>query len=387
MKSAWQSWVQRQQARFSFRRGVNLARQENLSGAIAAFTDALANHLKPEEIYLKRGIIHWRKENAQAALADFNQAIALSPYDPRAYGNRGLVRYHLGDVEGALADWAIALHYRPEDPTVRYNRGLLYTQQGKPESALADFDIALRKNPLLAEAYLHRGRIKHDLGDLAGAVKDWELALCNDLRLEEAHTRLMKLRHASQDATLTRQIAAVLPPGFTLKIEQRHDLLILTLHRPLGAPVNYFKLPNVLRETLISLQIPEARKFRLLAQAGDSTLAEWDQTYGIYDRIPCPPTHWRAALATTLLLFPPFGILALVYAVQVRQAYKQGDYPIAVRASQAAKKLCLSSGALMGLMLFLLAGYGVYTHVEVKYPNPSAKTALLPKALPAEEKL
>ncbi len=97
---------------------------------------------------------------------------------------------------------------------------------------------------------------------------------------------------------------------------------------------------------------------------------------GIYDKAPCPPARWRDAVATTVLLFPPFGVLALVLAAQVKPAYRRGDYPIAARASQAVRKLCLSSGAIMGMMLFGLASYGVYTYVEGEYPNPAAKTAM-----------
>ncbi|NER78272.1 MAG: tetratricopeptide repeat protein [Leptolyngbya sp. SIO1D8] len=382
-----QSWLQSQQGKYLLRRGMNLMQQGNVSAAIATFTDALSKHAQPEEAYLKRGIAYWQQEAFDTALADFEQVIALCPQDARAYNYRGLVRYQLGDEAGALDDWAIALQHQPNHATVRYNRGLVHVQRQQYEEALVDFDIALDQNPLLAEAYLHRGKVKHQLGDMTGAVKDWELALCNDLRLEEAHHLLVRLRQDTADETLCHQFLDLLPEGCSVKLEQQGSLLMLSLHRAVGTPINYFKFPNVLRERLIELEIPEARRFRLVAKAGDSSLAEWDQTYSIYDKAPCPPTHWRAALATTLLLFPPFGIIALVYSAQVRQAYKRGDYPIAARASHAAKKLCLSSGAIMGLMLFGLASYGVYTHVEIEYPNPSAKTALISESESSEDKL
>jgi len=382
-----QSWVRSQQGKYLFRRGTNLMRQGNTTAAVTALTAALPWHLQPQEVYLKRGTVYLQQSAFEQALADFNQAIALAPQDARSYGHRGLVRYQMGDVEGALADWAIALEFQPTDATIRYNRGLVLAQQQQHEAALTDFEIALEKNPLLAEAYLHRGKAKQQLGDLSGAVKDWELALCNDLRLEEAHHLLVRTRQATEKESLQHHFINLLPEGFTLQVEQRASLLVLSLHRPLGAPINYFQLPNVLRDRLVALQLPEVRRFRLIAKAGDDSPTEWDQTYGIYDKAPCPPARWSAAFITTLLLFPPLGVLALVYASQVKPAYQRGDYPIAARASHAVKKLCLSSSAIMGLMLFGLASYGVYTYVEGEYPNPAAKTAIARQANPNEDKL
>ncbi len=375
-----QSWMRSQQGRYLFRRGSNLLQQGDVGAAITVLTEALAKHLKPEEIHLKRGMAHWQRLDFKAALADFDAAIALCPHDARAYSYRGLVRYQLDDEAGALADWAIALRYQPEEPTVRYNRGLIYASQQQYAEALADFDVALQKNPLLAEAYLHRGKVKQQLGDITGAVKDWELALCNDLRLEEAHHLLVQLHQHVQDETLQRYFQDLLPEGASLQAEPQGSLLTLTLHRVVGTPINYFQLPNRLRTRLVELQLPDVRRFRLVAKAGNSSLAEWDQTYGIYDKEPCPSPHWRAALASTFLLFPPFGVVALVYAAQVKQAYQRGDYPIAARASFIVKRLCLSSGAAMGLLLFVLASYGVHTFVESKDYNPAAKPALVSKS-------
>lgn len=377
MRQLFHAWLQNQQGKYWLRRGISLTQQGNTTAAITALTKALSRHRNPGEIHLKRGIAYWQQQAFAAALADLDQAIALCPHSVQAYGYRGLVRYQMDDEAGALNDWAIALHHHPNDPTVRYNRGLVYAQKQQYEEALTDLNIALEKNPLLAEAYLHRGKVKHHLGDLSGAAKDWELALCNDLRLEEAHQLLVKLHQNTADETLRAQFSDLLPERCAVTVEQQGHLLVLSLHRPVGTPINYFKLPNALREHLMELQLPEVRRFRLISKAGESSLSEWDQTYGIYDKAPCPPTHWRAALAATLLMFPPIGIVALVYSAQVRQAYQRGDYPIATRASYTAKKLCLSSGAIMGLMLFFLASYGIYTHVEGEYPNPAAKTALL----------
>jgi tetratricopeptide (TPR) repeat protein len=382
-----QSWVRRQQGRYLLRRGLNLMQQGDIDAAIASLTRAIAHHPLTAEVYLKRSIAYFQMEAFELALADLNQAVALDSRNAQAYGYRGLVRYQMDDEVGALADWETALTLQPKDSDIRYNRALVFAHKGDHEAALADFDIAIAQNPLLAEAYLHRGKVKQALGDVPGAVKDWEIALCNDLRLSEAHQLLVKNQESADSLSLQEQFADVLPEGFSITAEQQGSLLILKLHRPVGTPVNYFKLPNVLRDRLVELQIPTVRRFRLIAKAGESSLSEWDQTYGIYDKAPCPSAHWRDAMATTLLLFPPLGIVALVLAAQVEPAYKRGDYPIAARASKAVRKLCLSSGAIMGVMLFGLASYGIYTNVEGEYPNPGAKTAFIERSESNSKKL
>lgn len=371
-------WLQHQQARLALRRGLTYLRKDNFPKAIAAFDAAILHHPDPGRILRQRAKVHWQRGDGAAAEADYNQALGLNPADGLAYGSRGLLRYEQGDEAGALADWAQALQVDPKNATVYYNRGLLYAQTQQPEAALADFDRAIALQPLLAPAYLHRGKVRYSLGDEAGAMADWELALCNDLRLEEASQWLQTLRQAAHRETLAQDVATVIPDHITLEAELRHDTLRLSLRRPVGTPVNYFALRDRLRDRLVELQLPRIRRFQLLGWAGDATLADWNQTYAVYDRAPCPPTYWRAALASTLLLFPPCGVVALIYAAQVRQAYRRGDYPLAAQASQTVKGLCLSSGAIAGLLLFCLLGYGVYTQVELTDPSPLAKTALLP---------
>ena len=387
MSRLLQSWAQQQQGRFLLRRGLNFAQQGNYHAAIQSLTGALSNHPQPTTILLQRGKVYLQQDLYTEALTDFNQVIALDPDQAAAYGHRGLVRYQLGDEAGALTDWATSLKLNPNDATVRYNRGLVMAQHGRYQAALEDLNIALVQNPLLAEAYLHRGKIREHLGDKVGAVKDWEIALCNDLRLSEAQQLLVQTQTQVNALTLQDQLQDLLPSGLTLATEHQGNLLTLRLHRSVGTPVNYFQLPNALRDRLSELQLPEVRRFRLIAKAGDSSLSEWDQTYGIYDKAPCPSPHWRDAVATTLLLFPPFGVLALVLAAQVKPAYHRGDYPVAARASKAVRKLCLSSGAIMGVMLFGLASYGVYTYVEGEYPNPAAKTAMTEPLEPSEKPL
>ena len=371
-------WLQQQRARFCLRRGLAYLRKDNFPKAIALLSEAIAAHPTPALVYRHRARVHWQRGHLSAAQTDLDQAIALDPQDALAYGGRGLLRYQQGDRDGALADWDQALQGNTHNATVYYNRGLLYAQEQQWTAALADLDAAIALQPLLAEAYLHRGKVHQALGDLDSAIRDWKLALCNDLRLDEARQCLQSLRQESVNQDLCETLQSAIPPEAVLNLTVRHDTLTLELHRPVGTPINYFTLPDRLRDCLVALQLPRLRRFHLMARAGEATLAEWNQTYQIYDRVPCPPTHWRAALASTLLLCPPFGVVALIYAAQVRQAYRRGDYPLAAKASQTVRGLCLGSGAIAGLLLFILMGYGIYTQVDMNTPNAPAKAALLP---------
>jgi tetratricopeptide (TPR) repeat protein len=282
-------WLQHQQARLALRRGLAYLRKDNFPKAIAALTDAIAHHPNPARVLRQRAQVHWQRGDTSAARADYDQALTLNPQDCLAYGSRGLLRYGQGDEAGALADWHQALHIDPQNATVYYNRGLLYAQTQRWERALADLDQAIARQPLLAAAYLHRGKVRYQLGDAPGAVEDWEMALCNDLRLDEASQWLQTLNQEAQRQTLIQQLAVALPPEFAIEADISGDTLRLSLHRPLGTPVNYFALRDTLRDRLVELELPEVRRFQLTGKAGEATLAEWNQTYAIYDRLPLPP--------------------------------------------------------------------------------------------------
>lgn len=368
------SWLQRQRARLALRRGLAHLRKGHDQAAIAALTQALIAHPHPGMVYRQRAMAYRHQEQWAAALADYERAIVVDPQDTVAYGSRGLLRYEQGDRDGAMADWDKALTLDPTNATVRYNRGLVYAQGRQLTAALGDLDAALAQNPLLAEAYLHRGQVRYDLGDTEGAIQDWELALRNDLRLEMAQERLLHLAQAARQETVCQHIAAALPPAITVGVETQGDKAVLSLHRPVGTPVNYFTLPQSLRPPLIALQLPQVRRFQILGRAGDASLAEWNQTYGLYDQLPCPAPRWRR-VAAAVALCPPVGLVAVVYAAQVHPAHRRGDYPLALRLSQTVRGLCFSSGAIAVALLVGVMSYGIY-RLEANPPTP-------PKALPA----
>jgi len=378
MAHRWRHWYITQQARYRYRRGLAQLRKGHLSAACALLAAALPHHPRPALVHNLLGQAHWQDQNFDAALHHFTTAIAHAPTWAEAYGNRGLLHYHCDRPHQALADWDAGLRHQPQHPLLHYNRGLLHMQQNQPAAALADFDQAIASNPNLAEAYLHRGNLRARQGQADAAAQDWELALCNDLNLVPARRQLAAAFAQRRNHHLAARLQAALNlPEVGLEVEVRGDCLDMTLHRPPGVGVNYFTLPERLGHLLAEGLLPAVQTLQLVGRVVDPAAArstaghgppgspaptapsavEWRQTYALYQRQPCPPAHWRWVGCTTLL-FPPLGLAALIYALVLKAAYRQGDYPAARRASITVLALCRLGVGAAGAVAALVVGYG-----------------------------
>ena len=384
-------WWHHQEARYRYRQGLTLSRQGAYGAAIAKFSRALCHHPQPTAILVARGLIHLQQGDLPTALADLDRAIALDPTHSKAYGNRGLIRAQLGDEAGALDDWQTALVHRPGYAEARYNRGLLFANQKNYAIALTEFDQALDANPNLAEAYLHRGNVRSEMGDRDGATKDWQLALLNDLSLDAAKHRLLALHRESQDHRITQRLQHALNDhnhSLTLHIERQGPQLNLYIHRARGIAINYQKLSQVLQTELIRLDLGWVERFHIIGRMGDSGLADWDRVYRLYENQPCPPAHWRLALITTFLLFPPFGIPALLYASQINTLYRKGHYQAAISASKTVRWIYWISVWIAGLIAAVVVSYGIWLLLKNNMaptkasPLPTTTSELIPLLFP-----
>lgn len=378
-----QDWVLRQQARYRYRRALDQVRKGNLGVAMEALSLALDHHPHPATVHNTWGRTCWQAGDTAGALAHFTQATLQDPGYGAAYSNRGLLYYKTGDSVRALEDWHTALQCQPHNALIHYNRGLLYEQQHNLEAALADLNQAIQYDPNLAEAYFHRGNLKDRLGDRPGAIRDWELALCNDLNLTQARQKLLLAQQHNRDSHLADKLRVALNLN-SLRITARiqADQLHITVERPKGLGINYFTLPNDIRLQLVSWDLPGVRTFRLVGKVADQTLLEWQQVYNLYQGQPCPPAHWFAACLTTLLIFPPLGIPALVYAFNLRRAYRRGDYQTAQQASNTIKALCRLGGLITGTVLAMVLGYelshGVGTLLKSRSIAPQSRLMTSP---------
>lgn len=351
-------WFLKQHARYRYRRALDQVRKGNLGIALETLPGVLDHHPFPADIHVALGKTHWQAGQPEAALDHFTQAISADPANVKAYGNRGLLHYHQGQDKKALEDWNQALNHQPNNALIHYSRGLLYLHQERYQEALADFDQAITTNPNMAEAYLHRGNLRDHLGDWAGAVHDWELALCNDLNLSQARDKLQEAKKAYREHDLSRRIKAGLEfERVEVEAEQQGDAIQINIYRPLGVGINYFTLPDQVRKLLSAWQIMGVRRFHIMARVTDQDVVEWQGSYALFQGQPCPPARWRSVLLTTFLIFPPLGILALVYAINLKQAYRRGDYLTALRASRTIQALCRAGGVTTLTLMILLSGY------------------------------
>ncbi|NJM98875.1 MAG: hypothetical protein HC800_18510 [Phormidesmis sp. RL_2_1] len=222
--------------------------------------------------------------------------------------------------------------------------------QGHHSRALADLDTAIQHHPTMVLAYLQRGNLRHQLGDIPGAVSDWEIAVCNDFSLEDAKQKLANVQQANADAKLSAILAAPLAAkGLRVEVTHSSSQLVIHTHRHLGTGINYYTLPELIREHLVPLHLPDISKFQLIGHLAEAKCPEWKQSYDLYKGQPCPPSNWQAAFST-LVVFPPFGIPAFIQAAQVANFYKRGQYLEALSASKSVKGLCVAGSITLGFL-------------------------------------
>ncbi|PZV08844.1 MAG: hypothetical protein DCF32_03810 [Leptolyngbya sp.] len=366
-------WLRRQQARYRHRQALTQIRKGNVEVALTLLPQVLDHSPYPADIHIELGKAHWQRGDTTAALEHFSKAIDLDPASVRAYGNRGLLHCQQGRDNLALADWHQALQHQPGHALIHYNRGLLHFRQQNYTAALADFDAAIAANPNLAEAYLHRGHTYEQLDQPTAAAHDWELALCNDLNLDQARLKLHHFQQMHRDRTLSQRLQAELGlRRIIVEAEYQDDRLRIQIYRPVGVGLNYFTLPDQIRALLISWQMDDVYSFDLTGQVQDQSVVEWRGHYKVFQGQPCLPAWWRRVLLTAFVIFPPLGIPALACAMNLRQAYQQGDYLSALRASRAIHGLCRTGGIISFTLVTLLGGYWGYQRL---YGPPAASAA------------
>ncbi|MEO0757913.1 MAG: tetratricopeptide repeat protein [Cyanobacteria bacterium J06648_16] len=367
-------WYRQQAAKLAYRHGCTYARQENHARAIATFTRVLTSHPDPAKVYTTRGLSYQKQGNKAAALQDFNTALAIDANQAQAYGNRGLLRYETGDRAGALADWATALVQSPNCPEIYYNRALLHIESQNYDAAMGDLNQAIALNPNTAEFYFHRGNLQERLGNIAGAVEDWRIAACNDLSFEETQTKLAQHQEKVALPTITQALKqAFAELQLSVRVQQNEQCLAISIHREVGVGISYYRLPELIREVLVPLELPDFTQFELIGRVGDIQRAEWSQKYDLYKGQPCPPSNWQSALSA-FVTCPPFGLTALIYALQVQSFYKRGAYPDALRASKTVRQLSHAGVGILCALTMIPLSYTAYTALRAE-PTPPQRTA------------
>ncbi|MEO0350792.1 MAG: tetratricopeptide repeat protein [Cyanobacteria bacterium P01_A01_bin.15] len=364
-----QSWYARQQVRLVYRRGQILARQGNHQRAIAVLSKALVNHPDTAAIYVSRGLSHRELGQLEQAYQDFTTAIDCAANPAIPYFQRGRLAETQGKLTEALGDWKQAIVANPNYAEAHHQLGGIQYKTNDFPAALASLDRALDLNPNLAQAYLTRGYVRQQLGDLDGAMADWQLATLNDSALAG---EVPAPPQPDGLATVQELLQNALQP-VEVRVKRQQKTLEIYLTRQVGQGMSYFTLPNQIRHLLLPLELSDITEFRLVGHVGTVRGPEWEKSYDLYKDQPCPPSHWPTALAA-LVTFPPLGVTALLYASQVQQFYRRGQYPDALRASKAVRRLALVGTGAMCLLAALPLGYTAIKSIQNE-PAPPSRTA------------
>lgn len=94
----------RAQADAYLSRGLQMAWQGNIGGAIAAFDQAISVAPELSVAYLNRGLANDQQGFRTLAIADLDRAVALAPQSAQAYFNRARLLRKYGDARRAEAD-------------------------------------------------------------------------------------------------------------------------------------------------------------------------------------------------------------------------------------------------------------------------------------------
>lgn len=362
-----QSWYARQKARLAYRRGCNLARQGNHQSAIAVLTQSLLGHPSGADVYISRGLSYRALGQLNQAAQDFMAAKTDNP--AVAYFQLGQLAYDQGNMDDALSQWQRAIEIKPSYADAHYQLGLLQQHVENYTAALDSFNHVLAINPNRAEAYLQRGYVRQTLEDLEGAKADWQLAALNDASLASS---VPAIAQPNGLAPIKEVLQESLQP-VEVSVKHQGCTLEISLKRQVGEGISYFSLPDQIRELLLPLELSEITQFKLIGYVGRVRGPEWEKCYDLYKGQPCPPCHWPTALAA-LVTFPPMGVTALLYASQVKRFYRQGQYPDALRASKAVRRLSLVGTGVMCALLALPLGYVAITSIQNE-PEPPVRTA------------
>ncbi|MGB3668671.1 MAG: tetratricopeptide repeat protein [Phormidesmis sp.] len=137
------------------RRGVNRVKVNDLEGAIADFESVIQSDASPDtsadissnlplaQAYYQRGLLRQQRGDSLGALADWSDAIAQHPKYPQPYAQRALMLLAQGEHERALADLNSAIAANPTFASAYLQRGNLRHQLGDVLGAIADWEYAI----------------------------------------------------------------------------------------------------------------------------------------------------------------------------------------------------------------------------------------------------
>ena len=208
--------------------GAILEHQQNLSGAIACYRQALDQQPDDAGLLWRLGNLLHRggqldeaaqlyerctvlaPNNAEAwfnlgvtltmlnrpaeGLRCYERTLALSPKHKDAHNNLGILLHASGRLDSAVASYRRALHCAPHYGEARYNLGLALQQQDRLDEAASTYRRLLADWPHHREAHNNLGNVLLAQNDVAGAIQSYQRALHFDPHHAEANWNMGLVR-------------------------------------------------------------------------------------------------------------------------------------------------------------------------------------------------
>jgi tetratricopeptide (TPR) repeat protein len=237
--------------------------------AIPNLDEAIKLDPKLGQAYRRRGWSHFRLENMSAAMADFTEFLALSPDDADAQFAMAFVRFdHQNDCASAVREYERILAQHPDHHLTRRalagqyacvdgnpmrqlaelnkllalgreaiadtnyygrrgrsdrdfyaivmnDRAGIYYDANETEKAIADYDWVIENYPRIPFLYVDRGNMRLSGGDLGGALDDADKAIALYSDFPNAQLlRLKALNGLKRDAETVTYASDVTSRGY-----------------------------------------------------------------------------------------------------------------------------------------------------------------------------
>jgi tetratricopeptide (TPR) repeat protein len=129
-------------------------------------------------VYFKNGAQLQSQHNLSGAIAAYTKAVAADPSFATAYYNAAIAYRELGQIGKALDNYELALIADPASTDARRNYAILLEQQGYSDDAIEQYETILRSNPSDAAAHRAVGTIyAHDPATVNKARQHYEAYL------------------------------------------------------------------------------------------------------------------------------------------------------------------------------------------------------------------
>ncbi len=166
-------------------RGNVRVRQNNIEGAMADYTEAIALAPAEPDPYLNRGAVLEAIGQWDKAIDDYNQVLQIDPDDPAAYNNRGNAEAGKGDWELAIADYQAAITLQPSFSLAYGNYALALYQTGEDKKALQIMKSLVRKYPSFADMRAALTAVLWESGRRGEAESNWVAVVGLDTRYKD----------------------------------------------------------------------------------------------------------------------------------------------------------------------------------------------------------